>query len=79
MLRRCPQGSVGQMAEKPRRSAFWIEKWVTSCNLPQHPLLAFSPRPSFSVTVGKPLSSKGTTNNNSCCLLSAYSIPGAVS
>lgn len=26
------------------------------------------------VTVGKPLSSKGTNNNNSCCLLSAYSI-----
>lgn len=49
MLRMCPQGSVGQMAEKPRRSAFWAEKWVTPCNLPQHPWLAFAPRPSFSV------------------------------
>lgn len=49
MLRMCPQGSVGQMAEKPRRSAFWAEKWVTPCNLLQHPWLAFAPRPSFSV------------------------------
>lgn len=31
------------------------------------------------VTVGKPLSNKGNNNNNSCYLLSAYSILGAVS
>lgn len=31
------------------------------------------------VTVGKPLSNKGNNNNNSCYLLSTYSIPGAVS